>query len=334
MRWTAGERLTRASFIYHSAPFCEPYFTRLDPKHPKAASKDPKALALAHNGWIWAADPLSDFASSASRVYLRREVIAWGDCVKLRYGSKPADSPFLWKHMEAYCSSLAGIFDGFRIDNCHSTPIHVGEHFLDVARRVNPNLYVCAELFTGSAETDTYFVSRLGLNSLIREMDNAHDPKEESRLLYRFGVNKPIGSMDTDCLSFADTVTLPGTSAKAQPATVTPLRGSSPHALFMDLTHDNETPSHKRTAEDAITMGALVAFSWSAIGSTRGFDDLYPNLLDVVTEKRKYNVVEKIDDKSGIAAVKRVFNHLHTEMVHENYQEGHSHQENDVSDAW
>ncbi|PWN43329.1 putative 4-alpha-glucanotransferase [Ceraceosorus guamensis] len=315
--------------ITKTAPFCEPYFTRLDPKHPKIASKDPKVLALAHNGWIWAADPLSDFASSSSRVYLRREVIAWGDCVKLRYGAKPADSPFLWKHMEAYCSSLAGIFDGFRIDNCHSTPIHVGEHFLDVARRVNPNLYVCAELFTGSAETDTYFVSRLGLNSLIREMDNAHDPKEESRLLYRFGVNKPIGSMDTDCLAFADTVTLPGSKGKAQSATVTPLRGSSPHALFMDLTHDNETPSHKRTAEDAITMGALVAFSWSAIGSTRGFDDLYPNLLDVVTEKRKYNVVEKIDDKSGIAAVKRVFNHLHTEMVHENYQEGHSHQEND-----
>jgi glycogen debranching enzyme len=98
--------------------------------------------------------------------------------------------------MTSYVTELAQTFDGFRIDNCHSTPLHVGVYFLDAARVANPDLYVCAELFTGSSDTDTHFVSRLGINSLIREAGNAWDPKEFSRILYRFGLGKPIGECD------------------------------------------------------------------------------------------------------------------------------------------
>jgi glycogen debranching enzyme len=96
--------------------------------------------------------------------------------------------------MTSYVTSLAQTFEGFRIDNCHSTPLHVGVALLDAARVVNPDLYICAELFTGSEEMDLVFVSRLGINSLIREAGNAWDTKEFSRILYRHGVGKPIGA--------------------------------------------------------------------------------------------------------------------------------------------
>jgi len=179
---------TSADMVLTSSPLVEPYFTRLP-----GFEINPALYSVANNGWIWNADPLVNFALPPSKAYLRREVIVWTDCVKLRYGSSSSDNPWLWTFITSYVTSLAKVFDGFRIDNCHSTPLPVGTAMLDAARKVNPNLYVCAELFTGSEEMDLLFVRKLGVNSLVREAGNAWDPKELSRIMYRFGLGKPIG---------------------------------------------------------------------------------------------------------------------------------------------
>ncbi|CCK71060.1 bifunctional 4-alpha-glucanotransferase/amylo-alpha-1,6-glucosidase KNAG_0F03960 [Huiozyma naganishii CBS 8797] len=302
----------RQGEVTKELPLTEPYFTRF-------TAKDGEEYALANNGWIWDGNPLVDFASSQSKAYIRREVIVWGDCVKLRYGSGPEDSPYLWERMSKYIETNATIFDGFRIDNCHSTPLHVGEYFLDLARKFNPNLYVVAELFSGSEEMDCLFVQRLGISSLIREAMQSWSEEELSRLVHKHG-GRPIGSYkfvplddfpypadvkidDEYCMYNEGDHAMKCVSEIMIPKTLT---ATPPHALFMDCTHDNEMPFQKRTVEDTLPNAALVALCSSAIGSVYGYDEIFPSLLNLVTETRRYEV--KQDD--GISKVKSMLNEI------------------------
>lgn len=296
--------------VTKESPLIESYFTRL-PENKKTSKHAKGALALANNGWMWGANPLEDFAGRASKAYLLREVIVWRDCVKLRYGDKPSDSPFLWEHMTEYTTTLAGIFHGFRIDNCHSTPIPVATVLLDAARKVNPDIYIVAELFTGSEDMDVIFLQKLGIGSLIREAAQPESPAELSRLVHAYG-GRPIGSIDSSVLSNVDD----------EDEAIILVQASSAHAFFMDCSHDNEVPNQRRCAEDTLPTGALVAMTGVAIGSVMGFDEVYPRTLDIVAEDRKYSM-----EVNGIGQIKGRFNTLHAQMGSQGFTECHVHHE-------
>lgn len=318
-------------------PLIETYFTRL-PENAKTAKHDPRSLALVNNGWVWAADAMRDNAGPNSRAYLRREVIVWGDCVKLRYGDKKEDNPWLWDHMKDYTCLMAKYFKAFRIDNCHSTPINLAEYMLDCARGVNPDVAVFAELFTGSEEMDFKFCKRLGISALIREAMQAWSTQEMSRLVHKHcGV--PIGSFDVDDVLNAghddqSNGVANGDSKAYEEIRV--IKQSPVHALFMDCTHDNEVPAQKRDARDTLPNSALVAMCGSAIGSVMGYDECYPQLIELVHETRLYtspystgNPLKIAAGEGGIGGIKKLLNQIHVSMGREGYDECFIHHDNE-----
>lgn len=256
---------------------------------------------MAHNGWVMNHNALENFAHLPSMVYFKRQLICWGDSVKLRYGETPEDNPYLWSKMKKYTEQMAKTFHGLRIDNCHSTPIHVAEYMLKAARAVRPDLYVFAELFTGNEEVDNLFVNRLGINSLVRECLNAWNSHEEGRLIYMYG-GEPIASFNK--------------------STIPILRSSRAHAIFYDVTHDNEALMSKRSIYDVLPSTALVTMSCCAVGSTRGHDELVPENVHVVKDDRLYrewvgdaSSEEFVGIQSGMIKVKKCLNKWHHELA-------------------
>ena len=126
-------------------PLISPYFAVFD--------KNDKRKIFACNGWVGESEdpnnPAPNFTEKGTYYYFKRKINIWSDCPKLNYGNSPSDCPYLIKHMTKYVQDMATMFNGFRLDNAHSTPIFIAEYLAQKAREVNPDLIIMAELFTG-----------------------------------------------------------------------------------------------------------------------------------------------------------------------------------------
>ncbi|OHT13097.1 Amylo-alpha-1,6-glucosidase family protein [Tritrichomonas foetus] len=251
-------------------------------------------MPLANNGWVFSDNPTDDFIAEGKDCYLRRQVVIWGDNVKLRYGNKPEDNPWLWNHMKQYLISVAEVVQGLRLDNAHSTPLQVSEYFIKEARKINPNLYIVAELFTGSEDLDIKYINHIGINAFIREGARHVEPGPMTHLLWSAG-GLPVAAVDS-----LDSETV-----------IRPVR-QIPGVIF-DLTHDNSAPSF-----DPLTVSTAYAMSCSPYASNRGYDDMLSFVPSIVEEFRTYPLSA---DKPAFQPFRQIINELHKDMAKRNMNE-------------
>ncbi|EGR29515.1 hypothetical protein IMG5_154030 [Ichthyophthirius multifiliis] len=246
---------------------------------PRYFTKLKNGTFAANNGWIQDYDPLKIFTDDGEYHYLRRTINIWGDLVKLRYGNSKKDSPGLWKRMKQYVQLMARIFHGFRLDNAHSTALNVGEYFMRKARNQNKNLMIFAELFTGNVTKDAIFCKKIGINALVRETNHNKSSLDIfGQFCYLSRVSKyGVGSLDK-----LIQINLQNGEKKEI------LVPTQPKSIVYDQTHDNQSILSQFSLQQTLSLIALTSFCPFIKGTVRGFDELYPEKLSVVDERRKY----------------------------------------------
>ncbi len=248
--------------------------------------------------------------SAASGTYMRRELVAWSDCIKLNYGVAVQWKKPLWKRMRAYAESLADLFDGVRLDNCHGTPMFVSQALLRCMRQRRPQMLVIAELFTGNASLDEQFVARLGITALVREMMQCGDVAQVLSTILSSslaGSKRPLGAP----------------SAVMGGAGVLRCSSDLPVMLY-DVTHDNEPADSRFGAWGTPVVAALASMAAGAVGTTWGVDQLLPEQLDVVKENR---TIPTASVKSNpMLSLRGLLNAIHAGMYDNGLLECHAQQ--------
>lgn len=292
--------------------------------------------AIANHGWVMNGSADVDYAGPGSKAYIRRELIPWCDTAKLRYGSERASNPALWDFMGRYVELMAGIFDGFRIDNCHSIPIHILKYLLQRARSANPKLLVFAELFS-SMEHKVEYVAACGIDALVKEVG-----KNGGGSFYEY-----ISAVSDTCGAWYSSV-------PAAPAQMPVSGKSGDEKVYLpreapvidwayDQTHDNQAlPELRGSMNDVNALTATLAMCKTPVGSMRGVDELYLHEVNVVHERRRFNPFLNINNNSskneipknnnssknenakinnliGIMRARKCYNELHSRLDREGF---------------
>ena len=255
------------------------YFHVIDPN-------DKKKIFLC-NGFIMQSEdeknPFPDITKYGTYYLFKRKVVVWNDSLKLNYGYSIEKSPkFLLDYMTNYLTDMAKIFDGFYIDNIISIPNHALKYLLNIAREINPNLVLITELPENNLEKEVSYVNNLGINLFAKEMIWCTTPKEISNNISEYGHGREKIKTKFNKEKFRN-------KNNENNSKFRDLKCQKPNSILFDLSLDNQSYFEQyNNLSMNLSMMACIGLLDCAVGSTRGYDQLFPFQPSVVKENRNY----------------------------------------------
>ena len=288
---------------------------------------DPKKILLC-NGWIMQSEDSSnyypDITAYGTWYYFKRKVIIWKDTIKINYNENITKTPeFLLNYMTKYITFLANTFEGLYIESLANLPMFILKYFIHKARQVNPNIIFMTQLPTIDDEMDEdnnnddgknnkiqkyfekTFSEQLGINLFVHEIIwdcsnneivknilsnvNSNSNMTEGKLISKFNSNLYSMSKTSDNKIFFGCYKY--------------LKYHKPFCILYDLTQDNQSYYEKyNILSIQNSMMGSISMLDCAIGSTRGFDQLFPYQVSSQKEQRLYyfennkikNIIKKV----------------------------------------
>ena len=247
------------------------YFHVVDPN-------DKKKIFLC-NGFIMQSEdpknPFPDYTKEGTWYLFKRKVIVWNDSLKINYGENIEKTPkYLLKHMTKYITDMSKIFNGLYFDNIISLPKFILKYLINEGRKVNKNLIIMTQLPENNNEVEAEYINECGINLFCKEMIWCSNPLEIISNISSFSKIKQNNNIQYNLL-------LP----------------ENPPSLLYDLSLDNQSFYEQyNNLSLNLSMMACIGLLNCAIGTTRGYDQLFPFQPSVVKENRNYIFDEKFED--------------------------------------
>ena len=285
------------------------YFHVIDPN-------DKKKIFLC-NGFIMQSEdlnnPFPDFSEEGTWYLFKRKVIINNDTLKINYGKNFESCPkFLIEHMSKYLNDMSEIFNGLFIDNIISIPKFIIKYLINEARKKNENLIIMTQLPEMNSEIEANFTIECGINLFSKEMIWCTNTNEILLNISTFG-KKNIEKYKSD-------INPNKNNSKT-------LISEKPLTLLFDLSIDNMSYYHHyNNLSLNLSMMACISLLDCAIGSSRGFDQLFPFQPSSIKENRNYiydNNFEKLLEnikkrKFNEKEIKEIFFEFHPKNL--NYE--------------
>ena len=256
------------------------------------------------NGWIMNSDdPNSVFPNIVkygSWYHLKRKVIIFKDTIKINYGLKIEDTSLnLLDYMTKYISTLSSIFDGLFIDPISYIPISVLKYLIYAAKKVNPSIILLCNISSNCKKKDNNiallkkkYVEELGINLFVDELIWNNNTSEIINSIINNG-SSCNSNIYTEIISHFNKNLYSSSfidENKIIFGKFKYLKPKKPFNIIYDLYNSLTYFEKFNKLSLNIPILSIIGLLDTSIGSTYGFDQLYPFLPNIENEKRKYNI--------------------------------------------